>query len=56
MSKPFSFGAIDVRLEAESEPRPASRCRCHPSDADIVPDPGVLPRPAKRPGCKGSGQ
>lgn len=23
MSKPFSFGAIDVRLEAESEPRPA---------------------------------
>ncbi len=23
MSKPFSFGAIDVRLEAESDPRPA---------------------------------
>ncbi|MFN7987857.1 MAG: type VI secretion system contractile sheath large subunit [Thermoanaerobaculia bacterium] len=23
MSKPFSFGAIDVRLEAETEPRPA---------------------------------
>ena len=23
MSKPFSFGAIDVRLEAEAEPRPA---------------------------------
>ena len=23
MSKPFSFGAIDVRLEAESEPHPA---------------------------------
>src|SRR5512143_2899418 len=23
MSKPFSFGAIDVRLEAENEPRPA---------------------------------
>jgi type VI secretion system protein ImpC len=23
MAKPFSFGAIDVRLEAESEPRPA---------------------------------
>ena len=23
MSKPFSFGAIDVRLEAEPEPRPA---------------------------------
>ncbi|MCL4808541.1 MAG: type VI secretion system contractile sheath small subunit, partial [Thermoanaerobaculia bacterium] len=23
MSKPFSFGSIDVRLEAEAEPRPA---------------------------------